>query len=235
MTFSSYQFRQAELFEQALTHKSFVNESGRRHLSHNEKLEFLGDAVLDLILSELLMEKFPGDDEGNLSKKRASLVNETVLAQIAQDLQLQESIRLGKGEILSQGHKKPRLLASVYEALLGAVFLDGGYDPVKALTRQHFDQLIAAMNPSEDFHQDYKTRLQELAQADLRSGPSYDITGEEGPSHSPQFHVALSLQGKVVAQGTGKSKKHAEQEAAKNAIENWSQYFLDGTLRKNHV
>lgn len=233
--FLDHQFKNPELFQQALTHKSYVNEAGKKHLQHNEKLEFLGDAVLDLALSEFLMEKFASDDEGNLSKKRASLVNESVLAQIATDLGLQDQILLGKGEVLSQGNRKPRLLASAYEALLGAVFLDSGYETAKKMVRENFARNIEQMNPSEDFQQDYKTRLQELSQAELRTSPAYEVTGEQGPSHSPQFEVSLSLQGKVVSQGMGKSKKLAEQEAARNAIENWSQLISEGTLRKANV
>lgn len=234
-TFMNYQFQKPELLDQAMTHKSYVNENGKRHLQHNEKLEFLGDAVLDLVLSEFLMEKFSQDDEGNLSKKRASLVNESVLAQIACDLQLPDHLNLGKGEILSQGNRKPRLLASAYEALLGAVFLDGGFEAVRTFARENFTALISQMNPGEDFQQDYKTRLQELSQAELRSGPTYEVTGEQGPSHNPQFEVSLTLQAKVVSRGLGKSKKLAEQEAARIAIENWSQLISDGTLRKNNV
>ncbi len=233
--FQNYQFQKPELLEQALTHKSFVNEPGKRHLQHNEKLEFLGDAVLDLVLSDFLMERFASDDEGNLSKKRASLVNESVLAQIANDLGLPEKLNLGKGEILSQGNRKPRLLASAYEALLGAVFLDGGFEVVRQMIRENFTNILDQMNPFEDFQQDYKTRLQEMAQADLRCGPTYEVTGEEGPSHHPQFEVSLTLQMKVVSRGLGKSKKVAEQEAARIAIENWSQWIADGTLRKANV
>lgn len=233
--FMNYPFKNPELYTQALTHKSYVNEGPKRHLQHNEKLEFLGDAVLDLVLSEFLMERFSQDDEGNLSKKRASLVNETVLAQIATDLQLPEQLNLGKGEILSQGNRKPRLLASAYEALLGAVFLDGGFDQVRLIIRENFTGILNQMNPAEDFQQDYKTRLQELAQAELRCGPTYEVTGEEGPSHSPQFEVSLTLQLKVVGKGIGKSKKLAEQEAARIVLENWSQLVSEGTLRKNNV
>jgi len=233
--FLSYQFKQPGLLVQAMTHKSFVNEAGNKHLQHNEKLEFLGDAVLDLVLSEILMDKFPSDDEGNLSKKRASLVNETVLSQIALELELQEKIQLGKGEILSQGNRKPRLLASVYEALLGAIFLDGGYQEARNMAQLNFEKILSTMNPAEDYIHDYKTRLQELAQAEIKSGPTYEVTAEEGPSHHPQFEVALMLQGKVISKGLGKSKKLAEQEAARSAIENWSQFITDGTLRKNNV
>lgn len=231
----AYQFQKPDLLVQALTHKSFVNENGRRHLLHNEKLEFLGDAVLDLVLSEYLMEAFPQDDEGNLSKKRASLVNETVLAQIAHDLGLPERLNLGKGEILSEGNKKPRLLASAYEALLGAIFLDGGYEIAKQVIKANFDKLISAMNPAEDFVQDYKTRLQELTQAELKTSPVYDVIGEQGPSHNPKFEVSLSLQGKIVGTGIGKSKKIAEQEAARITIENWPQILAENSLRKNNV
>jgi ribonuclease-3 len=234
-TFLWYQFQKSELLEQAMTHKSFVNEQGKKHLQHNEKLEFLGDAVLDLVLSEVLMARFPSDDEGNLSKKRASLVNEGVLAQIAQTLGLPEKLQLGKGEILSQGNRKPRLLASAYEALIGAVFLDAGYVTAQKFAVENFEPILNQMNPAEDFQQDYKTRLQELAQAEIKSGPTYEVTGEIGPSHNPQFEVSLTLQGKVVAKGHGKSKKVAEQEAARNTIENWSQLVSGGTLRKNNV
>lgn len=231
--FSNYQFQKIELLEQALTHKSFVNETGKKHLLHNEKLEFLGDAVLDLLLSEFLMEKFPLDDEGHLSKKRASLVNETVLAKIAINLELHDKILLGKGEILSAGNRKPRLLASVYEALLGAVFLDGGFEVVRKMVRAHYELMLQEINPAQDFEQDYKTRLQELSQADLKTGPIYEILSEKGPSHSPIFEVSLSILGNVISHGQGKSKKHAEQDAAKMAIENWSEKLLElGVVKK---
>ena len=233
--FLKYDFQNADLLVQALTHKSFVNEAGKRHLPHNEKLEFLGDAVLDLVLSEFLMEMFTGDDEGNLSKKRASLVNESVLAQMALDLKLDEKLNLGKGEILSQGNRKPRLLASVYEAFLGAVFLDGGFSEVRSVVRDNFSPILQTMDPAEDFRQDYKTRLQELTQAELKASPVYEVVGEQGPSHQPAFEVTLTLQAKVVATGIGKSKKHAEQEAARLTIENWTQLMTEGTLRKNNV
>ncbi len=222
----SYQFRKSELLVQALTHKSFSNEQGMAGEAHNEKLEFLGDAVLDLILSDLLMKRFPLDTEGNLSKKRASLVNEVVLARIALDLKLSEWLRLGKGEILSQGSTKPRLLASAYEAVLGAVFLDSGYEVARNLAEQHFSQVMTEMDPTQDFVLDYKTRLQEVSQAELKATPTYVVTGEQGPSHNPNFEVTLNLLNSSVAKGNGRSKKMAEQDAAKNALENWQNILI---------
>ncbi len=219
----NYRFLRPELLKQALRHKSYANEFAKENLLHNEKLEFLGDAVIDLILSEYLMEKFPQDDEGGLSKKRASLVNENALAEIASRLNLMSDLQLGKGEALSDGHRKPRLLASAYEAILGAVFIDGGYQSAKTLAREHFDILLELMDPSRGYFQDYKTQAQEIAQSALKSTPVYEVIKEEGPSHSPQFHVRLSLQGQAVSEGIGRSKKMAEQEAAKNAIEIWRQ------------
>lgn len=219
----------------ALTHKSFANERNESAETHNEKLEFLGDAVLDLVLSDLLMEKYPADTEGNLSKKRASLVNETVLAQIALELGLADQIRLGKGEILSQGNTKPRLLASVYEALLGAVYLDGGYEAAKQLIRENFALQFEKMNPLEDYYSDFKTRLQELAQAELKATPNYLVVDEAGPSHDPQFRVKLSLHSFPVSEGTGRSKKNAEQEAAKLAIENWTEIKDKMKVGRVHV
>jgi ribonuclease-3 len=221
-TFSlNYQFANPELLKQALRHKSYANEKAKEQLAHNEKLEFLGDAVIDLVLSEYLMEKFPGDEEGSLSKKRASLVNETALAEIASRLNIMTDLKLGKGEIVSEGHKKPRLLSSAYEAIIGAVFLDGGFDSAKKLAREHFEMLLEMMDSDKVYMQDFKTQFQEVAQATLKATPQYEVIKEEGPSHLPQFHVRLSVQGKMISEGIGRSKKLAEQEAARIALLNW--------------
>lgn len=215
----SYSFKKSDLLVTALTHKSFAHENQLGE--NNEKLEFLGDAVLDLVLSEYLMERFPEDSEGSLSKKRASLVNEATLSQIAVKLGLPEHLRLGKGELGSGGSQKPRLLAGVYEALIGAVFVDGGFSEAKQLARQHFEQILIEMDPADDFNQDYKTRFQELVQSLKMPSPVYKVTGETGPSHSPSFEVSVLVQAEVIAAGSGRSKKHAEQAAAKNAFETW--------------
>lgn len=217
----SYRFLRPELLKQALRHKSFANENAKENLTHNEKLEFLGDAVLDLVLSEYLMEKYPQDDEGQLSKKRASLVNETALAEIASRLNLMTDLQLGKGEVASGGHKKPRLLASAYEAIIGAVFIDGGFQSARNLAREHFDVLLETMDQTRGYFQDFKTQVQEIAQATLKATPAYEVIKEEGPSHSPQFHVQLTVQGQVVSEGVGRSKKLAEQEAARLALLKW--------------
>ncbi len=226
-----HEFNNPQFLVEALTHKSFAYEQGSR-LSHNEKLEFLGDAVLDLILSAYLMEKFPEDSEGNLSKKRASLVNESVLSKLSQKLGIDQNIRLGRGELSSQGRSKPRLLASAYEAILGAVFLDAGYSVVDRLVRDHFQGLVEMIVGGEDFAADYKTKLQEMTQADIKCSPVYAVVSTEGPSHSPQFEVSLSLQGQEISRGVGRSKKIAEQEAARLTLAKWEQILKEGYIRR---
>jgi ribonuclease-3 len=215
----NYRFRNDKLLHQALTHKSAHYESPEASPGHNEKLEFLGDAVLDLVLSAMLLEAFPADTEGNLSKKRASLVNETVLHQVALELAIPDVLRLGKGEAQSGGSLKPRLLASAFEALVGALFLDGGYEPAERLVRQSFARHLLNWNSEADFKDDYKTRLQEEVQKLFRSTPSYELEKEEGPAHDRVFHVKLVIRKKLISRGSGKSKRQAEQEAARLALE----------------
>lgn len=212
-------FKSPSLLQQALTHKSHANEL-KNALEHNEKLEFIGDAVLDLVVGQDLYERFPQDSEGNLSKKRASVVNEEVLSAIAIRLGLQDMILLGKGEALTGGAAKPRLLASAFEAVLGALFLDQGFDIVKGFIRQELKLEIDQMNEQIDFEKDYKTRLQELSQKSFRETPTYELLAEEGPPHDRVFTVCVKLKDKVLASGQGKSKKTAEQMAAQMALEN---------------
>jgi len=216
-----YEFRRPELLQQALTHKSFFYESKETVAGHNEKLEFLGDTVIGLILSELLMELFPTDDEGRLSKKRASLVNEVVLCQLAKKLELARLMHLGKGEQQSGGDQKPRLLASLFEALFGAIFLDGGFEKARAIARPHFQELIAEMPAEDDFSQDFKTKLQEEVQSILKEAPAYSLISETGPSHDRTFEIEVMIKGRGLAKAEGKSKKAAEQLAAKQALDIW--------------
>jgi ribonuclease-3 len=161
------------------------------------------------------------DGEGNLSKKRASLVNETVLSGIAKSLDLHKDLQLGKGEIQTGGDQKPRLLASVYEALIGAIFMDSGFEAAKKVAHVHFRPLILEMNPMDDFSADFKTKLQEEVQGVLKEAPSYSLMSETGPAHDRTFEVEVKIKNRTVAKALGKSKKVAEQEAARLALEIW--------------
>lgn len=213
------QFKNPQLLEQALIHKSYSHEAKTGVSENNEKLEFLGDAVLDLVLGEYLMALFPSDSEGNLSKKRASLVNEEGLARIAMELNLSASIKLGKGEASTGGSQKPRLLSSAYEAVVGALFLDQGFQVARDFIRRDFEPVIKALDPSQDYERDYKTRLQEIIQKDCKEAPQYQLLSEEGPPHDRVFHVQVKIKDQVLGKAQGRSKKLAEQAAAKQGLE----------------
>lgn len=218
-----YRFKKQELLTLALIHKSFASEvkdakKNKNYTKHNEKLEFLGDAVLDLALSEILFAEFPEDDEGVLSKKRASLVNEEVLAKIARQLELERYLMLGKGELQTGGEKKPRLQASVFEAICGAMFLDAGYGEVKKMISVHFKEEIASLDEKIHFAKDYKTRLQEVIQKKYKVPPIYHLISETGPAHEKEFFSQVVVGDKVLGIGKGKTKKEAEQMAAEKAL-----------------
>lgn len=213
-----YSFKNMEMLFRALTHKSYANEI-RKNIEHNEKLEFLGDAVLDLVIGQLLFEKFPNDNEGGLSKKRASIVNEEVLSEIATDLGLNQLMLLGKGEAQTGGSSKPRLVASVFEAILGAIYLDGGFEVAREFIVREFSDVADRVCQHEDFERDYKTRLQELVQKSVKETPRYEVLAEEGPPHDREFLVCVKVKEELWAQGRGRSKKNAEQSAAKSALE----------------
>lgn len=204
------------LFEQALTHKSYANEKKMLEL-HNEKLEFLGDAVLDLVLAALLMSKFPLDSEGALSKKRASLVNEQVLSEIARKLNLSDFIRVGQGELQNGALERPRILAACYEALVGAYFLEYGFENVKAWISGHFDEKIQEISFQVDFEKDFKTRLQVYSQEKYKMIPDYKLISEEGPSHQKSFKSEVCILDRKWF-GEGGSKKSSEQAAAAAAL-----------------
>ncbi len=209
-------FSKKEILAKALTHKSYANEM-KLTSEHNEKFEFLGDAVLDLVVGELLFEKFPSDSEGGLSKKRASIVNEEVLSEIAKKLQIHELLLLGKGEALTGGAQKPRLLASAFEAIIGALFLDQGFEKTREFIRQHFVDVLGQLTEL-DYEKDYKTRLQELVQKSNKETPTYVLISEEGPPHERMFKACVKVSQQVLAEGIGKSKKMAEQAAAHEAM-----------------
>ncbi len=207
-----YSFSDTDLLTRALTHVSY----GRgKQDGHNETLEFLGDAVLDLAVSDLLMRRFPEKTEGDLSKMRASLVNAAALAEKATQLNLGESLRMGKGEERSGGRTKQSILAGVFEALLGAVYWDGGYEPARRIVERYFASDIQEGAPEQ---QDYKTRLQEISQMLFHEPPVYKLVAESGPDHEKRFVTEIFVGGKVLGRGEGKSKKQAEQEAARQAL-----------------
>lgn len=216
-----YQFRRPGLLDQALTHKSHVNESKGKQGKHNERLEFLGDAVLALIVSDHLASSFPDLSEGALSKLKARLVSETSLAKAARRLNLGNLLRLGRGEELTKGREKNSLLADALEALIAAVYLDGGLEASRTFTlRVLAPELSGVENqkarPEMD---DYKTLLQEWCQKRFETLPQYATVRESGPDHRKIFEVELTIRGDVVGVGKGHSKKEAEQMAAKQALE----------------
>ena len=209
----TYQFKNREVLHEALRHSSYVNEQPDQNLKDNECLEFLGDAVLNLIVGHLLMQFYPDLKEGSLSRMRASLVNETKLAQIARQLQLGSHLYLGKGERQTNGCNKPSILADAFEALVAAVYLDGGFRSAFQFIKTQFIPILENENLAEQPF-DYKSQLQELTQTHQREVPQYRVVQESGPDHDKTFRVQI-IAGELKAEGSGKSKKAAEQKAAK--------------------
>jgi ribonuclease-3 len=207
-----HSFGRPELLALAVVHRSAAARAGQ----NNEKLEFLGDAVLDLAISDLLMRRFPTADEGELSKRRAALVNARVLAAKAAAMNLGAELRLGKGEEKSGGRKKASILAAAFEAVIGAVFLDGGFGAARDVVSHHFrEDLVRAGGESPI---DHKSRLQEITQQLFRETPSYALVQASGPDHDRAFVVEISIAGRLSGRGEGKSKKEAEQQAALEAL-----------------
>ncbi len=212
-----YTFRDPALVLQAFRHSSYVNEHVGTALEDNERLEFLGDAVLDLAISHLLMEKNQEANEGELSRFRSMVVDEAGLHDVATRLELGRYLLLGKGEDQSLGRQKPSILADVTEALIGAIYLDGGFDVTKKAIEKLFAPLLKKLE-TDDLVQDFKSLLQEFTQQAFKSLPKYRLTEETGPAHDKVFRIALAVNGIVLAEGKGKSKKEAEQHAAKEAF-----------------
>jgi ribonuclease-3 len=202
----------------ALTHKSYVNEHRGEALTDNERLEFLGDAVIDLAVSHRLMARFPSAREGDLSKMRAAVVDETGLSEMARAIDLGALLRLGRGEELTGGRAKASLLADAMEAVIAALFLGSGLDPVLALVDRFLDHAFRRAE-SGTLDRDFKTQLQELAQSRFRATPRYRVVAEHGPDHSKTFEIELELKGEALGRGKGRSKKDAEQAAAKLALD----------------
>jgi ribonuclease-3 len=202
----------------ALTHKSYCNEHRDEAVVDNERLEFLGDAVVDLLVSHRLMEKFAHADEGELSKLRALIVNEDALARVARELRLGELLRMGRGEELTGGRAKSSVLADTLEAVIAAVYLTGGLPEAMAVVDKHFADAIDGVADGRS-GDDYKTRLQELMQSQSRPSPRYRVIAEDGPDHAKTFEVEVSVGGELFGRATGRNKKEAEQAAARKTLE----------------
>jgi len=214
-----YSFQNKKYLGQALSHKSFLYSLRERLIDSNERLEFLGDAVLDLAVSDLLMSTFPEDTEGNLTKKRAALVNETTLSEIAQELCIDKVLLLGPAEIDAGLRKNPRLLASCFEALIGGLYQDGGYVVCYTVLNSVLKDRINSITEGRPFYDDYKTKLQEIIQKKFHVTPDYELVSTFGPEHQKIFEVEVRFQGKSLSRAQGKSKKIAEQLAAQRALE----------------
>ncbi len=213
-----YRFDDLSLLDAALHHSSYVNENRQTGMLDNERMEFLGDAVVQIGVSEILYDRFPDHDEGKLSKLRSFLVTEQSLALVARAGSLGDFVLLGRGEDLSGGREKDSILANSFEAVLGAVFLDRGYEGIRELLESIFSPLLETLDDENNGH-DYKSRLQERSHELFRALPFYRVTDTSGPDHERTFEVEVTLNADISASGSGKSKKEAEQQAAKAALE----------------
>ncbi|MBI4249020.1 MAG: ribonuclease III [Elusimicrobia bacterium] len=203
-------FRRREFLEEALTHKSFATE--KKLPAYNERLEFLGDSILSAVVVRHLFEAYPQEDEGLLSKRKAALVSKASLAAWAAELDLGEHLKLGVGEESSGGRKRPSLLANVLEAVIGAIFLDGGFDSAAAFIMTWLE------NQTDIPKTDFKSRLQEIVQKRFKVPPHYRVAEERGPDHDKTFWVSVHLNKHFLGEGSGKNKKEAEQAAARDAL-----------------
>jgi len=212
-------FSDQALLEQVFIHRSYLNEAAKADLEHNERLEFLGDAVLELIVTEYLYKNFD-NTEGELTNWRSSIVRGEVLAKVAGELGLGEFLRLSRGEEKSGGRERSLILANTFEALVGAIYLDKGYDITQTFVSQHLISLLPEIIEKQ-LHIDPKSKLQELAQEKLSRTPEYKVLEESGPDHAKVFIIGVYAGGKLLAKGSGSSKQRAEQSAAAEALNDW--------------
>lgn len=209
-----YTFHDSSLLQRALTHSSFTNEQKINKTGHYERLEFLGDAVLELVSSDFLYRHYPDKPEGELTKLRASMVCEPSLAFCARDLELENYIRLGKGEERTGGRGRDSIISDVMEALIGAIYLDGGMEPA----RKHIDKYILSDLEDKQLFYDSKSNLQELVQGKLKKEIRYELIEESGPEHDKTFVVEVRMDETILGNGSGRTKKAAEQQAAYQAL-----------------
>lgn len=214
-----YAFKDKDLLTQALTHRSYLNENPDWPRGHNERLEFLGDAVLELVVTESLYARFPDKPEGELTNWRAALVNATMLASVSTEIGVNDHLLLSRGEARDTGRARQYILANAMESLIGAMYLDGGYEPAKAFIEKfilnRLDEVLA-----KKLYKDAKSLLQEQAQDRLSMTPKYEVLHEWGPDHARQFRIGVMLGAEIVGQGEGPSKQEAQQMAAEEALKN---------------
>ena len=214
----SYAFKNKDLLKEALTHRSYLNENSKWPLPHNERLEFLGDAVLELATTEALFEKFPKEPEVKLSTLRAALVNYQMLAKLSRQIDLGKFLLMSRGEAKDMGRAREVILANAMEALIGAIYLDSGYEKAKEFVAKIILPEIEEVL-REGLYKDPKSQLQEYFQAELKATPVYKLLSERGPDHKKNFVVGVYINDKEIAQGEGMSKQDAEIEAAQKALE----------------
>lgn len=211
-------FKNKDFLIQAFCHRSYLNENPDFHLDHNERLEFLGDAVLELVVTEHLYRKYPEKSEGELTNWRAALVNAKMLAEVAKELSFNEFLLLSRGEGKESGKARQYILANTFEAFIGAIYLDQGYETSVNFVKKHLLAKLPTVLASGAF-KDMKSRFQEEAQERREITPTYKVLEEWGPDHARHFIIGVFLGEELIAQGEGSSKQEAETEAAKNALE----------------
>jgi len=217
-----FEFKNKDLLTQAFTHRSYINENPKFNLDHNERLEFLGDAVIELIVTEHLYKDFPEKPEGELTNWRAALVNAKMLTSVADELGYNDYLLLSRGESKETGKARAYILANTFEAVIGALYLDSGYKPCENFIKKHLMVKLADII-KEGSYKDSKSKFQEEAQEKVNITPSYRVVGESGPDHDKKFVVGVFLEEELIAEGEGSSKQEAEEAAAKKAlqIKNW--------------
>jgi ribonuclease-3 len=213
-----FEFKNRDLLIEAFCHRSYLNEHPDFPLPHNERLEFLGDAVLELIVTEYLYKKYPEKNEGELTNWRAALVNAKILGELAKDLGFNDFLLLSKGEEKETGKARLYILANTFEALIGAIYLDQGYEVAKNFVEKNLIEKKLPEIIEKGLFKDPKTRFQEEAQERVKITPAYKVLEEWGPDHAKHFVVGVFLGNELIAKGEGSSKQEAEEEAAKNAL-----------------
>ena len=211
-------FKNKDLLKQAFVHRSYLNENRGFALDHNERLEFLGDAVLELVITDYLYKKFPSKSEGDLTAYRSALVNANTLSQVAEESGVNDLLFLSKGEAKDKGRARQVILADTFEAVIGAIYLDRGYEEAGKFIADKLFQMTDEV-VEKGLWMDAKSRFQEKAQDRVGMTPAYKTTKEEGPDHDKKFTVGVYVGSELIAEGSGKSKQEAEQEAAKKALE----------------